>query len=89
MDKYKKRFNKTEKNRWAGLTISLCIVVIFYMLLSNIGNLKGFFNSFFAITSTVIIGAVIAYIANPLAVFIYRHSKSARTTRGSSRLLSP
>lgn len=73
MDKYKKRFNKTEKNRWAGLTISLCIVVVFYMLMSNIGNLKGFFNSFFAITSTVIIGAVIAYIANPLAVLIYRH----------------
>ena len=70
MEKYRSRFSKTEKNRWAGLTISLCIVVAFYMLLSNLGNLKGFFNSFFMITSTVIIGAVIAYTVNPLAVLM-------------------
>lgn len=56
-----------------GLTISLCVVVVFYMLLSHIGNMKDFFNSFFAITSTVIIGAVIAYTANPLASLIYRN----------------
>ena len=72
MEKYKERFSKYEKNRWTGLTISLCIVVVFYMLVSNIGNLKGFFDSFFAITSTVIIGAVIAYTANPFACFIYK-----------------
>ena len=40
------------------------------MLLANLGNLKGFFNSFFTITSTVIIGAVIAYTVNPLAVLM-------------------
>ena len=72
MEKYKERFSKYEKNRWTGLTISLCIVVVFYMLVSNIGNFKGFFDSFFAITSTVIIGAVIAYTANPFACFIYK-----------------
>ena len=77
MVNYKQRFNKTEKNRWSGLTISLCIVVIFYMVLSHIGSLKGFFNSFLAITSTVIIGAVIAYTVNPLAVFIYKRLKKA------------
>lgn len=75
MVNYKQRFNKTEKNRWSGLTISLCIVVVFYMLLSHIGSIKGFFNSFLAITSTVIIGAVIAYTVNPLAVFIYKRVK--------------
>ena len=77
MVNYKERFNKTEKNRWSGLTISLCIVVVFYMLLSHIGSIKGFFNSFLAITSTVIIGAVIAYTVNPLAVFIYKRLKKA------------
>ena len=75
MVNYKQRFNKTEKNRWSGLTISLCIVVVFYMLLSHIGSVKGFFNSFLYITSTVIIGAVIAYTVNPLAVFIYKRVK--------------
>ena len=75
MVNYKERFNKYEKNRWAGLTISLCIVVVFYMLVSNLGNIKVFFNSFLTITSTVIIGAVIAYTVNPLASFIYKHVK--------------
>ena len=75
MVNYKERFNKTEKNRWSGLTISLCIVVVFYMVVSHIGSIKGFFNSFLAITSTVIIGAVIAYTVNPLAVFIYKRLK--------------
>ena len=73
MERYKERFSKYEKNRWTGLTISLCVVVVFYMLVSNISNLRGFFDSFFAITSTVIIGAVIAYTANPFASFIYKH----------------
>ena len=73
MERYKERFSKYEKNRWTGLTISLCIVVVFYMLVSNVSNLRGFFDSFFAITSTVIIGAVIAYTANPFASFIYKH----------------
>ncbi len=75
MVKYKEHFNKYEKNRWTGLTISLCIVVVFYMLVSHIGNFKDFFNSFLTITSTVIIGAVIAYTVNPLAVFIYKRLK--------------
>ena len=75
MVKYKEHFNKYEKNRWSGLTISLCIVVVFYMILSHIGSVRGFFNSFLAITSTVIIGAVIAYTVNPLAVFVYKRLK--------------
>ena len=75
MANYKERFSKYEKNRWAGLTISLCIVVVFYILVSNLGNLKIFFNSFLTITSTVIIGAVIAYTVNPLAVVVYKRMK--------------
>lgn len=90
MEKYKERFSKYEKNRWTGLTISLCVVVVFYMLLSNLGNMKDFFNSFFAITSTVIIGAVIAYIANPFACFIYRHieKKFKETAKNKAWVLS-
>ena len=79
----------TEKNRWSGLTISLCIVVVFYMILSHIGSLKGFFNSFLAITSTVIIGAVIAYTVNPLAVFIYKRLKKViKSSENAAWILS-
>ena len=45
------------------------------MLVSHIGNFKEFFNSFLTITSTVIIGAVIAYTVNPLACFVYKRLK--------------
>jgi len=85
MEKYRERFSKYEKNRWTGLTISLCIVVVFYVLISNIGNLKLFFNSFIAITSTVIIGAVVAYIANPFASFIYKRIEKHFKTVNKNR----
>ena len=89
MVNYKERFNKTEKNRWSGLTISLCIVVVFYMILSHIGSLRGFFNSFLALTSTVIIGAVIAYTVNPLAVFIYKRLKKViKSSENAAWILS-
>lgn len=86
MEKYKERFSKYEKNRWTGLTISLCIVVVFYMIVSNIGNLKGFFDSFFAITSTVIIGGVIAYMANPFACFIYKRASKKVNEKNQNRV---
>lgn len=86
MEKYKERFSKYEKNRWTGLTISLCIVVVFYMIVSNIGNLRGFFDSFFAITSTVIIGGVIAYMANPFACFIYKRLGKKVTEKNQNRV---
>ncbi len=86
MEKYKERFSKYEKNRWTGLTISLCIVVVFYMIVSNLGNLKGFFDSFFAITSTVIIGGVIAYMANPFASFIYKRCVGNVKEKSHNRL---
>ena len=86
MEKYKERFSKYEKNRWTGLTISLCIVVVFYMIVSNIGNLNGFFDSFFAITSTVIIGGVIAYMANPFACFIYKRASKKVNEKNQNRV---
>lgn len=89
MVNYKERFNKYEKNRWAGLTISLCIVVVFYMLLSHIGNVRGFLNSFLTITSTVIIGAVIAYMVNPLAVFFFKRvNKVIKKNENAAWILS-
>lgn len=72
MEKKKDRFNKTEKNRWAGLTISLCLAILFYMAVSNLDAIKGSFNTALAITASVIIGAVIAFIVNPLAMIFDR-----------------
>ncbi len=72
MNRIKDRFNKTEKNRWTGLTISLCLAILFYMAVSNVDSIKGFFAAALAITASVIIGAVIAFIVNPLAMIFDR-----------------
>lgn len=72
MEKKKDRFNKAEKNRWAGLTISLCLAILFYMAVSHTDAIRGFFTAALAITASVIIGAVIAFIVNPLAVLFDR-----------------
>ena len=72
MEKKKDRFNKTEKNRWAGLTLSLCLAILFYMAVSNLDAIKGTFTAALAIMASVIIGAVIAFIVNPLAVIFDR-----------------
>ena len=45
MEKKKDRFNKTEKNRWAGLTLSLCLAILFYMAVSNLDAIKGTFTA--------------------------------------------
>ncbi len=75
MEKKKDRFNKTEKNRWTGLTLSLCLAILFYMAVSNLDAIKGSFNTALAIMASVIIGAVIAFIVNPLAMIFDRKLK--------------
>ena len=75
MEKKKNRFNKTEKNRWTGLTLSLCLAILFYMAVSNLDAIKGSFNTALAIMASVIIGAVIAFIVNPLAMIFDRRLK--------------
>ena len=75
MEKKKDRFNKTEKNRWTGLTLSLCLAILFYMAVSNLDAIKGSFNTALAIMASVIIGAVIAFIVNPLAMIFDRRLK--------------
>ena len=75
MEKKKDRFNKTEKNRWTGLTISLCLAILFYMAVSNLDAIKGSFNTALAIVASVIIGAVLAFIVNPLAMVFDRRLK--------------
>ena len=67
------KMRKNDKIRWGGLTLSLCIALAFYYFLTHMSDFNTAVSYFMGLFSTVLIGAVIAYIVNPLAMFFDRH----------------
>lgn len=57
---------------WYSLTVSICIGVILFVALIRINSVLSGIGAFFGFFSTVFLGAVIAYIINPLAM-IFRN----------------
>ena len=57
------------KKRWFAHALAGCITVAFYLILSNISSVWDTITQFIGYFSTVIGGAVIAYLMNPLAEF--------------------
>ena len=53
---------------WYSLTVSICIGVILFVALIRINSVLNGIRTFFGFFSTVFLGAVIAYIINPLAM---------------------
>lgn len=62
---------KLSEKKWYNGAIIGCITVAFYVLLTNLGPVLGMLRTFIGFFTPVIIGAVIAYIINPLAKFFY------------------
>lgn len=52
---------------WYNNAVALCIAVILYVLLTHWGGVREDVGTFFHYFSPVILGAIIAYIVNPLA----------------------
>lgn len=87
-----KKFNKLVENRKIIYTLAalaggiLCVVVICYMFLSNLGKFGGFFRGVAKVLSPLIIGLVLAYIIDPVAkffetkVFVKMKKEKARRT---------
>ena len=57
------------KKRWFANALAGCITVAFYLILSNISSVWDTITQFIGYFSTVIGGAIIAYLMNPLAEF--------------------
>lgn len=70
------KMRKTDKIRWGGLTLSLCVAVAFYYFLTHMGDFNTAVSYFMGLFSAIMIGAVIAYIVNPLAVLFDMHFPS-------------
>ena len=59
-------------DKWGALVLGACIVVVVYLVLSNLGIVWKGAQAVFGVFIPVIIGSVIAYILNPFAVFYNR-----------------
>ena len=64
MDHMNKRLREKP---WYNNAVALCIAVILYVLLTHWGGVRESVGTFFRYFSPVILGAIIAYIVNPLA----------------------
>lgn len=76
---------KNIKDRpWYSLTIAMCIAVILLVSLVNINHILSAIGTFLGFFSTVFLGAIIAYIINPLAN-LYRDKIFKKIKKESTR----
>lgn len=61
-----KKWDKDDVNRGYILTISLCVVVLFSVLIGKIGIVFHFLGRFFSALTPILIGCVIAYLLTPV-----------------------
>ena len=87
------KFNKEWlKQNWVAYSVALCIGILFYVIISNIGNVWGAIKQLYSFITPVIGGAIIAYLLNPLMVFyektFFRMVKNNIIKRGLSVFLT-
>lgn len=77
---------------WYSLTVAISIGVILFVVLSNIDSVIAGIESFLGFFSTVFLGAIIAYIVNPLAMFyrrkLFGKIKNEKTKAGLGNALA-
>ena len=62
------KFDKNNLNqKWVYYPIATCSAVVLYLALSNIGIVFSVAGKFFHVISPILMGAVIAYVLNPIA----------------------
>ena len=62
---------KLSEKKWYTGAVVACIGVAFYMLLNNLSTVMAAVGYFFKSFSSIFLGAIFAYILNPLARFFY------------------
>ena len=80
------------KLNWVAYSVALCIGILFYVIISNIGNVWGAIKQLYSFITPVIGGAIIAYLLNPLMVFyektFFRMIRNRIIKRGLSVFLT-
>ena len=80
------------KSKWGPLVLGACVVVLFFVALSNIGVVWGVCKFIFRVLLPIIIGAGIAYILNPFTKFydrtVFKRLKNRKAAWGLSLVLT-
>lgn len=84
MKSFKDYFDK----RFVSYALVACIAILFYAIVTNLGTVKDSLDCFFKLISPVIIGAVFAYLFNPVAVFFEKKLFEKVKSNSSRRSLS-
>ena len=58
--------------RWKTYSVAACVAILFYVVLTHLGLIGSYLRTFLGFFKPVIIGAIIAYVVNPLAKLIDR-----------------
>ncbi len=69
MDNKKEKFHKDLEKPWAAYTLAACSAVILFVFLSHLSAVGHVIAKLFGFIKPVVIGLVIAYVADPLVVF--------------------
>lgn len=76
------------EQQWFSYAAATCSAVLLYMLLSRFQVVSGFISEAFSFISPVIIGAVFAYLMNPIAAFAERVFRKYIKKEGLCHILS-
>jgi len=63
-------FKNIKDEKWFPYTVAGCATVLFFFLLQNIKVLGAFFSWIGVLLAPIIVGIIIAYLINPIAVFV-------------------
>jgi len=87
----KLRLKEIDK-KWKEYALAGCVCILFFLFLTNLGVFGGIIASVFRTLRPVVIGFIIAYIVNPLAVFfqtkVFYEMKNERAKWGVSIALT-
>jgi predicted PurR-regulated permease PerM len=73
--------------KWVSYTIATCSAVVLYMVLSNISIFGAALNKAFSVTQPVVVGAIIAYVEDPLVKFFENRVLKKMKNRKNARVL--
>lgn len=61
---------RLKNKKWYPYAVAACIAVTLYVILNNLGSITAGLGTFFGYFRAVVIGVVLAYIMNPMAVML-------------------
>ncbi len=64
--------NSFNNKQWYSNTVAACIAVVLYVALMNLSSITGALRTFYGYFSALVLGGVLAYTMNPLAMLFQR-----------------